>query len=350
MKLFSKKKILDPILFGLSIFLLLSCIKSNNDLASVPLSPGKISKSSENARFGIPVNCTLGKDCFILLYPDRDPGPNAIDFGCGRQTYNSHKGTDFAIANLAQVTPVVAVADGTVVRIRDGMKDHLIANEQDRANVKGIECGNGLVIRHEEGWETQYCHLRKGSIKVRDGTQVKKGDKIGLVGASGLASFPHVHLNIRYQNQIVDPFVGINAEPGCQQKQRQPLWDRSLVYTPSGNIDSGFSPVAPQLVELWQGEFQETSLSTDIPALFFWVHNYGVKKGDLEYFKLVAPDGTVIVDKRNIINKSQKDSVRFIGKRNNPQRPLVTGIWSGEYQLKRGNKTIITLKREVKIN
>lgn len=58
---------------------------------------------ANSPRFGLPIDCSLGEDCFVMLYPDRDPGPEAVDFGCGRQTYDTHKGTDFAIRSEQQM-------------------------------------------------------------------------------------------------------------------------------------------------------------------------------------------------------------------------------------------------------
>ena len=57
------------------------------------------------------------------MYSDRDPSPKAVDFGCGRQTYDGHKGTDFAIPDekiMAKGVAVKAVAAGKVLRVRDG--------------------------------------------------------------------------------------------------------------------------------------------------------------------------------------------------------------------------------------
>lgn len=70
---------------------------------------------TQNPRFAQPIDCQLGQDCFILLYPDRDPTPNVVDFGCGRQTYDGHKGTDFAIPDeqaMARGVPVLASQGG----------------------------------------------------------------------------------------------------------------------------------------------------------------------------------------------------------------------------------------------
>ena len=66
-----------------------------------------------------------------------------------------------------------------------------------RTTSRDRNCGNGVVIRHADGWETQYCHLRRGSVQVAEGDRVEAGEPLGLVGMSGEANFPHVHLSVR---------------------------------------------------------------------------------------------------------------------------------------------------------
>jgi murein DD-endopeptidase len=83
--------------------------------------------SASAPRLGLPIDCELDRDCYILHYVDRDPDPNQeIDYNCGRQTYDGHKGTDFGIPDeqaMAQGVAVLASADGTVLRVRDGQPD-----------------------------------------------------------------------------------------------------------------------------------------------------------------------------------------------------------------------------------
>jgi hypothetical protein len=65
-----------------------------------------IAKSENTAApsLGLPIDCQLGKDCYIMHYVDRDPSSAVLDFGCGRQTYDGHDGTDFGIADLEKTT------------------------------------------------------------------------------------------------------------------------------------------------------------------------------------------------------------------------------------------------------
>ena len=103
---------------------------------------------------------------------------------------------------------MTASAAGRVKAARDGVEDRLVRDEAGRAAVKGRECGNGVVIDHGEGWETQYCHMRKGSVTAKPGDAVEAGAKLGEVGASGEAGFAHVHLTVRQNGRPLDPFDG----------------------------------------------------------------------------------------------------------------------------------------------
>ncbi len=302
-------------------------------------------------RLGIPIDCDLGKDCFVILYPDRDPGPEAVDFGCGRQTYDTHKGTDFAIPDnraMARGVPVIASAPGTVLRVRDGIADRRIRNDADKQAVDNIECGNGLVIDHGGGWETQYCHLRNGSVAVTQGTKVETGTVLGMVGNSGLASFPHVHLSVRYQGAVVDPFVGANAGPGCQV-DRHPIWKDNLTYIPTGLIRAGFSPEAPTMDALWDGSYSDSSFNKDIPQILFWIQAYGVLKRDEIKFRLTAPNGEVVAESQQPIANPSRSWMGYVGKRNTFDRPIIPGTWLGEYQLVRNGSTIIEVSRTIEI-
>jgi len=85
---------------------------------------------------------------------------------------------------------MVAAAPGRVLRFRDDMID-VDVRDIGLNLVKGRDAGNAVVIDHGGGWETQYSHLRLGSIVVKPGDQVVAGDVLGMIGMSGRAEFPH---------------------------------------------------------------------------------------------------------------------------------------------------------------
>ena len=94
-----------------------------------------------------------------------------------------HKGIDI---NLHKGDAVVAAFDG-MVRI---------------AHAKGAY-GNVVIIRHYNGLETVYAHLSK--FKVKQGQVVLAGQTIGLGGSTGRSSGPHLHFEVRFRGQAINP-------------------------------------------------------------------------------------------------------------------------------------------------
>ena len=99
--------------------------------------------------------------------------------------YRKHEGIDYAASSG---TPVMAAGDGTVLRAT-------------RAG------GYGLLVelRHKSGITTRYAHLRGFAPGVRTGSRVRQGDVIGYVGATGLASGPHLHYEFRQNGVARNP-------------------------------------------------------------------------------------------------------------------------------------------------
>ncbi len=341
MKIFTKKHLLT-FLLTLALASLPSCLSQTSTPAT----------TDTGLRLSLPIDCTLGKDCHILSYTDRDPSKQFIDFGCGRQTYDGHDGTDFGIPDektMKKGVAVKAAAAGKIQNIRDGVPDKRIENPQQAEAISKIGCGNAVVIDHPNGWRTYYCHLRNGSVTVKPGMQVEKGTILGMVGSSGLASFPHVHLGVLYKGKEIDPFLGPDVEKGCNIKGR-PLWEQPISYTPTGLIKAGFTSQKPDINAIWQGTLTDNQPTTQSPALIFWVHPFGLLQGDIEHHRLIAPDGTIAAENKTELKSPNRiNGFSFIGKRNNADKPLTAGTWRGEYQLRRGEKILIDIKQQIEL-
>lgn len=306
--------------------------KSSTQINSQTLTPLKL---------GLPIDCTLGKDCHILAYFDEDTGPEFKDFGGGRQTYNGHDGTDFAIASaavMAQGVAVKAAAAGTVMWVRDGVADKRVENEQQARDISALGCGNSVIIRHPNAWRTYYCHLRNGSLNVKPGMQVVQGTVLGMVGNSGLASYPHVHFGVLHQGQKIDPF------------SPKSLWQEPVSYVATGVISAGFSQQKEDIHAVWQGVASPLSLKINTPAIFFWVHPFGVIAGDIEKLRLIDPDGQPFMQSEVTVKSSNRiNRVSVIGQPNISKNLLKEGTWQGTYQLYRNEKLLIDIQRMIEI-
>lgn len=251
-----------------------------------------------------PVDCELGTNCFIQNFVDTKPGTEHQDYRCGALSYHGHKGTDFRLPNykaMREGVAVLAAADGTVKALRDGMENMDIkkANLSNIQSIKNRECGNGIVVDHGDGWETQYCHMQKGSLSVSKGDIVKAGQTLGLIGLSGKTEFPHLHISVRHNGKEVDPFTGNVMESGQCHTSPHPdeisLWASavrpSLIYSPTALLGLGFSEGATNIQKARNGEYDDFILHKSTEALVVWTDTMGIQAGDTLEIELHTADG-----------------------------------------------------------
>lgn len=105
-----------------------------------------------------------------------------------RRVYNEtprsfHAGTDF---RASTGTPVRAVADGIVLLTQPGYFS-----------------GNVVYLGHGAGLVTAYMHLSR--IDVKQGDALRAGDQLGLAGATGRVTGPHLHLGVALNGKWIDP-------------------------------------------------------------------------------------------------------------------------------------------------
>lgn len=119
----------------------------------------------------------------------RPPVGTTVSEGFGtRRTFNGklasvHRGLDY---HAAPGTPVMAANAGDVVLAHELFYE-----------------GNCVVVDHGLGFMTIYMHLSQ--LKVSEGQHVDKGQEIGLSGATGRATGPHLHVAVRWQGAYLDP-------------------------------------------------------------------------------------------------------------------------------------------------
>lgn len=136
--------------------------------------------------------------------------------------------------------PILAPADGTVVRVHDGEPDHVARRSQlslipyalaQASRLRegvGAIAGNHVVIRLADGAGfVALVHLRNGSVRARMGESVQTGQPLAECGNSGNSTQPHVHLQVmdnldlgraaglpvRFRDYLVWPAGGRDAEP-----------------------------------------------------------------------------------------------------------------------------------------
>lgn len=257
--------------------------------------------AAEGPKLSFPLACQIGRTCEVQHYVDRDPGPGAVDYHCGHRTYDKHNGIDIRLLDMAaqkRGVDVLAAAPGRVARLRDGVQDISVRAPGQGAAVANKECGNGVVIDHGDGWETQYCHMAQGSIRVKVGDMVKAGTPIGRVGLSGDTEFPHLHMTVRHSGQIVDPFEPDPAAKACtaQGSMWTPQAQRVLGYKAGVILNSGFAgaPISAEAIEAG-GIAPPTA---DSAALVAYMRVSEPQQGDVFEISLTGPDGKSLVSQR----------------------------------------------------
>lgn len=292
---------------------------------------------------GLPLRCTPGTDCWVVRLVDHDPGPGFADYRCGMLGSDGHDGTDIAIADarrMAEGVPVLASAPGIVAGIRDGMPDQppegRIVHEFGDRN-----CGNGVLLRHADGWETQYCHLRQGSVQVARGDAVAAGQPLGLVGMSGEANFPHVHLTVRHDGSSIDPFTGGSSNDACDGST-------SLLWAPSHRSRLGYDDVPIAVVGLSEqlpdrdaivaGRAAADALTGASPALVGYVLAYGLRQGDRLEITVEGPDGRTVSSAGFDLDEDAPRATRAAGRRRPPEG-WPPGPYRVEARVRRGDRS-----------
>ncbi|UCN00668.1 peptidoglycan DD-metalloendopeptidase family protein [Sulfurimonas sp. SWIR-19] len=99
--------------------------------------------------------------------------------------WKAHLGVDYA---ARRGTPVIAAGRGVIVW----------------ASRMG-SYGNLIKIRHADGYETRYAHLKSFRRGIHRGRRVKKGQTIGYVGSTGRSTGPHLHFELRKRGRAINP-------------------------------------------------------------------------------------------------------------------------------------------------
>ncbi|NKB20534.1 MAG: peptidoglycan DD-metalloendopeptidase family protein [Alphaproteobacteria bacterium] len=285
--------------------------------------------------FDLPLNCQLGENCWVMNYPDHQPGPNVADSACGPRSYDGHTGTDFAIRDLKKMSrgvDVRAIAAGTVWRLRNDANDHGLTFSMSEVERK--ECGNGVVIRHADGWESQYCHLRRGSIYVDLDDKVLRGDTIGQIGMSGRTAFPHVHLSLRKDRQLVDPANGRGVGKGCGTKEKSLFrTETNFRYHRSRLYAAGFAASVPTGTKIKTDARTPKMIAVDAPALVFWAAIFGAAKGSRMHLIIKKPGGGKFIDKNISITRNQAWRMVYIGRKRKAGKRWPSGRYRGTAKL-----------------
>jgi len=318
---------------------------------AVALAPAAASAPGQPS-LSFPLACQLGRTCEIQHYVDRDPGPGTRDYRCGLQTYDTHSGIDIRLPDMAAQRRGVAVlsaAAGRVARLRDGVPDISI-RAPGAPSVANQECGNGVVVDHGNGWETQYCHLARGSISVKVGDAVTAGTPLGRVGLSGNTEFPHLHMTVRHAGQVVDPFAPDMTRPqacGAQAGLWSPQAQAAMSYRPGLVLNAGFTDGQITMEQLEAGGLRP--MTADAPLLVAYFRAIALLPGDSVELDLKGPDGASLARHRaEPLKKWRAQDLTYVGKRK-PPGGWPRGLYVADYKVWRAGKVAVSRRVELRL-
>ncbi len=209
-----------------------------------------------------------------------------------------------------------------VLRVRDGEED-VSVRERGLGSVAGRECGNGLVVDHGGGWTTQYCHMARGSLVVRQGERVAAGQRLGLVGLSGKTEYPHLHFTVRRGETVVDPFA-LDAAPGtCGSGGQATAWTATVAaampYASGAVLNAGFAAGPVTMSDIEGGTAGTPPRGPDAPALVAFFRAISLREGDVQ--RIVITGRTVASSSmapREPLPRHQAQFMAFAGVRRPP--------------------------------
>ena len=141
----------------------------------------------------------------------RIPGRFAIDFIKMDSQGRYAKGDENVIENwYGYGNDVLAVSDGVVASMQDGFPESSTLSEHPQYSAEKAS-GNYISLKIGDNKFVFYEHLKPGSIKVKSGEKVKRGDVIASLGFTGQTTGPHLHLHVADKDSLLGaeglPFV-----------------------------------------------------------------------------------------------------------------------------------------------
>jgi urea transporter/murein DD-endopeptidase MepM/ murein hydrolase activator NlpD len=144
--------------------------------------------------------CTQGVDG---AFTHQGPWRHAFDFEVRGRDDETSRGRGLSLPDYhCYGLPVLAPAAATVVEVVDGVPDSPIGKPNVEEN-----WGNLVVLQHGIGLFSLLCHLQPGSIQVKQGQVVRRGEELARCGSSGRAAVPHLHFQLQATGRVGAPTI-----------------------------------------------------------------------------------------------------------------------------------------------
>ncbi|MEN0004761.1 MAG: peptidoglycan DD-metalloendopeptidase family protein [Bacteroidota bacterium] len=229
-----------------------------------------------------------------LTYSGVQYGATNLDYNCGNRTYDNsdgynHQGIDYASWPFPwyqyenNLLNVVAAADGTIIGKDDGQDD-------DHCSCSGS--WNAVYVRHADGSEAWYGHLKKHTLTTKAvGQTVSAGEVLGVVASSGCSTDPHLHFEVYDSgSNLIDPYGGAcNSMNGTtswwnvQRDYKPPAICATLTHSAPPSFGCPTVNETPNI---------ETTFQAGSTIHFANYYRYQAED-DLSFMQIKRPDNTV---------------------------------------------------------
>jgi hypothetical protein len=243
----------------------------------------------------------IGSDWHAISgFVDLNPAfPNQVrDYTCSNRSYDTeagynHRGVDiipwpFAWDLMdASAVDVLAATPGQLIEKVDGMPDRSCSWDVP-------DIMNYVIILHADGSIARYMHMKSGSVTTRAiGAQIAAGEYLGKVGSSGISKIPHLHFELRRNNNVnannIEAFSGsCNTSPLASWAVQRAYRDSRLNRLSTHSAEPEF-PVCPDTTD--RPHFKNVFNAGD--AITFGAAYRDQGRGQLTSFRVLRPDGSV---------------------------------------------------------
>jgi len=227
-----------------------------------------------------------------INYVDLDNTSQIQDFECGGRSYDGHRGFDVSLWPYwwkmmdENHVEVIAGAPGTIIFKQDGNFDQ---------NCTCTGTWNAVYVEHADGSVAWYGHLKTGTLLDKAiGETVAEGDYIGVVGSSGCSSNPHLHLEIRDENNnYIEAFAGDcnNTATETWWKDQKPYREPALNLLMTHSVQpawNGFCPDEENIDYKTDFDFGE--------LIYFGAYYRDQIASEMTAYQIVDPEGNLYND------------------------------------------------------
>ncbi len=233
----------------------------------------------------------------LVNYVDQDTTSGILDYRCGDNTYDGHKGIDISSYPFwwyimdNNTIEVIAAAEGTIIYKIDG--------NDDRSCEAPFNNWNCVIVLHDDGTRALYGHLKKNSLTSKEvGMRVDSAEYLGEMGSSGFSSNPHIHFELQESDFTpIEPFFSDDPQNDCNvMNDRGESWwsDQKDYWEPRVNAMFTHSDV-PNIA--FCPEDERTNFEnwfTHGSEVYLGIYQSDRIPGEQAYIQIIKPDGEVL--------------------------------------------------------